>query len=141
MFIFCGEEISWGQRIFNYGTPDTIEQVNVQREFNLHNLQGVETLKYTLLSLLMFVTGVMLPGIALFGWGKKLLQKLAFPVLPLCYSGFFIAAYLYGAYYFEALPIDAASEVRELMMGLGLAAFGLHGAFRPHDLFRLGSKS
>lgn len=39
LFFFAfGEEISWGQRIFNFGTPDALKNVNVQDEFNLHNL-------------------------------------------------------------------------------------------------------
>lgn len=40
-FLFCvGEEVSWGQRLFGFGTPDLIQEVNVQGEFNLHNLFG-----------------------------------------------------------------------------------------------------
>ena len=34
----AGEEISWGQRIFGYPTPDWIAEKNSQNEFNLHNL-------------------------------------------------------------------------------------------------------
>lgn len=34
----AGEEISWGQRIFGYPTPDWIAEKNDQNEFNLHNL-------------------------------------------------------------------------------------------------------
>ncbi|MCK4574579.1 MAG: hypothetical protein KAU36_09410 [candidate division Zixibacteria bacterium] len=136
MFVFCGEEISWGQRFLGFDTPDAIEKVNVQREFNLHNFAALQTIKYRMLSLLMFITGVLLPGIVLFGWGKKFMQKISMPVLPLCYSGFFVFSYLYGSYYYDALPIDAATEVRELLMGLGMAAFGLHGALRSDDLFR-----
>ena len=34
----AGEEISWGQRIFGYPTPDWIAEKNAQNEFNLHNL-------------------------------------------------------------------------------------------------------
>lgn len=34
----CGEEISWGQRIFGWGTPASIAQKNIQGETNLHNL-------------------------------------------------------------------------------------------------------
>ncbi len=36
--IFLGEEISWGQRLFNYPTPALIAEINTQEEFNLHNL-------------------------------------------------------------------------------------------------------
>ncbi len=37
-FISFGEEISWGQRIFNIKTPDFIAENNVQQELTLHNL-------------------------------------------------------------------------------------------------------
>jgi len=38
MFLGFGEEISWGQRLFGFGTPKLINKYNVQGEFNLHNL-------------------------------------------------------------------------------------------------------
>jgi hypothetical protein len=34
----AGEEISWGQRIFGFGTPDEVSSINDQHEFNLHNI-------------------------------------------------------------------------------------------------------
>jgi uncharacterized membrane protein len=37
-FVFLGEETSWFQRILNYSVP-AIEQMNAQKEFNLHNLE------------------------------------------------------------------------------------------------------
>ena len=36
-FIFIGEETSWFQRLFDYSVP-WVEQMNEQKEFNLHNL-------------------------------------------------------------------------------------------------------
>ena len=38
-FVAFGEEISWGQRILNFETPDSIKEANVQEEFNFHNLE------------------------------------------------------------------------------------------------------
>ena len=38
-FFAAGEEISWGQRILGVETPQAIKQLNVQEEFNLHNLE------------------------------------------------------------------------------------------------------
>ena len=39
VFVFgCGEEISWGQRLMGFETPDSIAQVNLQGETNIHNL-------------------------------------------------------------------------------------------------------
>ncbi|WP_353777537.1 hypothetical protein [Winogradskyella sp. 3972H.M.0a.05] len=40
-FIFLGEETSWFQRIFNYSV-ESVESVNAQNEFNLHNLSIFE---------------------------------------------------------------------------------------------------
>jgi len=37
-FFVAGEEISWGQRLFNWGTPDWMES-NVQKETTIHNLE------------------------------------------------------------------------------------------------------
>lgn len=37
-FACCGEELSWGQRIFHVATPPYLQKVNVQHEMNLHNL-------------------------------------------------------------------------------------------------------
>lgn len=40
LFLFgAGEEISWGQRIFGFDLPDFIIRHNVQKEFNLHNIE------------------------------------------------------------------------------------------------------
>ena len=38
-FFGFGEEISWGQRIFNFETPDFIAKSNTQKEFTIHNLE------------------------------------------------------------------------------------------------------
>ena len=40
-FISLGEEISWGQRIFNFSTPESIASINRQKEFNFHNLNAL----------------------------------------------------------------------------------------------------
>ena len=44
-FVFAaGEEISWGQRIFLFETPDYLREINLQGEFNLHNIEGWQSL-------------------------------------------------------------------------------------------------
>jgi hypothetical protein len=43
LFIGAGEEISWGQRVFGFKTPEAIARINVQGEFNLHNLTVVNS--------------------------------------------------------------------------------------------------
>ncbi len=38
MVFAAGEEISWGQRIFGFATPDFLMPLNMQEEFNVHNI-------------------------------------------------------------------------------------------------------
>lgn len=41
MLVCCGEELSWGQRIFGWETPAAMAEINAQNETNLHNIQLV----------------------------------------------------------------------------------------------------
>ena len=38
MVFAAGEEISWGQRIFGFATPDFLLHLNESKEFNVHNI-------------------------------------------------------------------------------------------------------
>ena len=38
MLFVAGEEISWGQRIFGFATPDFLMPLNEQKEFTVHNI-------------------------------------------------------------------------------------------------------
>lgn len=41
LFMLCvAEEISWGQRIIGFETPESIAKINAQNEMNLHNMFG-----------------------------------------------------------------------------------------------------
>jgi hypothetical protein len=39
-FVCLGEEISWGQRIFQLKTPDILLDLNMQKELNIHNFRA-----------------------------------------------------------------------------------------------------
>jgi hypothetical protein len=41
-FVGFGEEISWGQRIFHFNTPEKLLAINQQEEFNFHNIMTWE---------------------------------------------------------------------------------------------------
>jgi uncharacterized membrane protein len=41
--IACGEELSWGQHLFGFSTPQMVREVNRQQELNLHNLWFLDT--------------------------------------------------------------------------------------------------
>ena len=146
MFLFMGEEASWGQWYFHFETPEAVREINTQGEFNIHNLMKVQDGKagwdtHRLLSIFMLMVGFLLPGISLLKKGKELVQKFAIPVLPLAYIGFFVGSIVYEKYYYNLLTDDAATEVRELLMAFGLLFFAVHAYFRPDELFRVKKNS
>jgi hypothetical protein len=53
-FFIAGEEISWGQRIFGWQTPEPLKQINAQQEISVHNIYGFHQL---------FIYAVMLGGL------------------------------------------------------------------------------
>lgn len=143
MFIFVGEEISWGQRIFDIATPEALKEINKQGELNIHNIEIVDSFmggKYRYLSIMMLSTGLLMPLLALTEKGRDIIKKIALPVAPLRYSPLFVGAYLYGKYYNQTLSNDAASEVRELLMAIAMLSFALHGAIQPEILFRINGR-
>lgn len=109
-FVFCGEELSWGQRIFGFKTPDFIQDINYQGEVNIHNLrifQGVDSENNIKTGLKLWLTGNRLFAlfwlflcflIPLFctissrvaGW----FRKISFPVMPLWIGILFILNHL-----------------------------------------------
>ena len=92
--------------------------------------------KYRYLSVMMITIGLFIPLAALPRRGKQLIQRMAFPVAPLVYATLFVGAYLYGFWYSGQLAEAKHAEVRELLMGIAMFAFGLHGAIKPDELFR-----
>lgn len=106
LFLFgSGEEISWGQRLIGFDTPDSIARVNLQRETNIHNLTifhrrdawGEEKSGLTLwltverifslfwltyCFVIPFVVGVIRPI-------RRLLQRINLPIVPLYLGVFF----------------------------------------------------
>ena len=58
-----GEELSWGQQLFHWHTPHSIEQLNRQHETNLHNMSSWFNEKPRILvELSVLVGGVLLPA-------------------------------------------------------------------------------
>lgn len=61
------EEISWGQRIFGFETPELLQRYNLQKETNIHNLLvgPVDTTTRTVIeyavSAVLFFYGVLYP--------------------------------------------------------------------------------
>ncbi|MHB1147048.1 MAG: hypothetical protein ACYC01_05560 [Lutibacter sp.] len=86
-FFGAGEEISWGQRIFNVESSQYFMENNAQGETNLHNLViwGIKINKAIFSQLL---TGVLVIYLIItpflyrkFDWVKKLANKFAVPIV------------------------------------------------------------
>lgn len=59
---FAGEELSWGQQLFGWRTPDAIARLNDQGETNLHNMSSwLDQKPRALLKAFVLVGGVLLP--------------------------------------------------------------------------------
>jgi len=139
MFFFgAGEEISWGQRIFNIATPEAINAVNDQGEITVHNLDigGMNIPFETMFDLLWMGFALALPLAATF---IKPFGRFVEKYIPISHWGIGIlfafnyawakvAKSLYVASYtFDRIPFQqAVQEVKEsnyALMFLAVAFF------------------
>ena len=59
---FAGEELSWGQHVFQWATPEQWQRLNDQEETNLHNVHSLfDQLPRALLTLGALIGGVAVP--------------------------------------------------------------------------------
>ena len=154
MFFGAGEEISWGQRIVGYETPESIKQANVQGEFTIHNLEifngkqfdkakrsGIQRLLEMdmLFKIFIFSFGILLP---LAVWHikpfSKFVQKIKLPVPPVSIGIFFFISWLGRGvvlrFLHKPLPgedprkhwamVNAASEYYEFQVAMVLLIIG-----------------
>lgn len=110
LFIGAGEELSWGQHIFKFKTPESIKANNVQGEFNIHNIEifntdnfnscrkkGVQRLlEINFLFRLFCITyGIILPiAFVTFSPVKKITEQFNLPIPPLLIGIFFLLNWL-----------------------------------------------
>lgn len=144
LFLACAEEISWGQRIFGIETPEAMARINMQDETNIHNIEWVNNFlggSHRYLSVYMLMAGLLIPLAATTRLGRSVLSFLRCPVPPWSYAILFVGAYLYHKYYRILFPIpdlyppNAPTEIRETMVGIASALFGLHAALWPRDVY------
>ena len=87
-FVCAGEEISWGQRVLGFETPEKVKEVNEQGELNLHNLRLQYIHPKDVFSIFMKLFGVILP-LALYRWNRRddspARRYLPPPLMALCF--------------------------------------------------------
>jgi hypothetical protein len=93
----AGEEISWGQRIFGFGTPEELEDLNKQGETTVHNVGSILTLFNFAMFCLGFYGSIVSAYLRLrfrnkrFRWHRDLL------VPPLFLTSAFLVLFVYKA--------------------------------------------
>lgn len=113
LFVICfGEELSWGQRLFGFGTPESIRVNNFQGEFNLHNLNfferrhgdkgfwGVMRDVGRMFAIFWFLYGIVLPvSLKVSSRLRRFVKRIRLPVMPLTIGMFFMVNYVVFQYF------------------------------------------
>lgn len=123
-FIASGEEVSWGQRIFGFGTPHFFQQHNYQNETSIHNLVPVH-LKHLgrfILGSAMCIYGILLPLAARNPRLRRLFRTRGLAVPPPALS----VSFLLGCMLMIDKPTGQEEEVGELFFSLCFLIFMLH---------------
>lgn len=133
LFFMVGEELSWGQRLFGWQTPESLAEANKQSETNLHNIHGVgSTFKW--IQMVVGAYGVFLPLIALYPPLRAKFGKLMAAVVP-HYSLilYFLPMFIWRGYRNLFEPPDGLyfvvaeyNEVIELILAMGFFLFLLY---------------
>ena len=129
MFVLiAGEEISWGQRIFGLGTPASLESANVQKELNLHNIEGLHT-NVRLIGTAVFAgLYVLLPVLVRFVTPlQSLATRLSFPIAPLWATWLAVIslAFMVGTRVFSDGVIFELDEVGEFFFAVAALVFAV----------------
>lgn len=152
LFLFAfAEEISWGQRIFGFETPEILQDHNMQGEFNVHNLdvfyykdidgnekRGLAALftMHRLFYAAFFMYLVVLPLLNYrVAFVRKLLQRLHIPIPPLLLGLLFLFNLAFGNSIRDMSPSlegHGIVEIKESIMALIL--LGLPLTWMPRKL-------
>lgn len=120
-FIFAaGEEVSWGQRMIGFGTPEFFMEKNVQKEFSIHNLEIFNQVDLNnepktgfarLLEMnFLFRAGILTYGILLpllvfhFSFAQKIAKKIKLPIPPISIGFFFFINWMVFRLLHTSLP-------------------------------------
>ncbi len=146
---FGGEEASWGQHWFGWGTPDAWQDINNQGETNLHNMAGsagglLDQLPRNLLTLAILIGGAIMPLWRRFRGATLRPNGFAHWTLPglVCVPAGLIAPLssvpekIFEASYGSVpWPFDIeGGEVKELMIAMFLFIYALDTAARTRRL-------
>jgi hypothetical protein len=128
-FFVAGEEIAWAQRIFGYGTPERLEEINEQKEVTLHNVNSIQHFT-NLVYLIAGLYGSIVAWAVRRRWRNRSSELVDMLFPPLFLTGAFFVMFVYKALRFAFFPesgfsVTRAGEWAEFCLALGFAAFAL----------------
>ena len=134
-FFFAMEEMSWGQMIFNWQSPHFLNEVNIQKETNFHNLMFIHGIRENLIITFIFFS---LSLLCLLGYYLRrrnkikpnTISEIIFPHISLL--GYFsTGALIYFGLFIEynniniPILISSDQEIVECFFALGLLIHSL----------------
>jgi len=127
-FAIAGEEIAWGQRLFDYDTPERLEEINTQRETTVHNIGPIQDAVNTVFTLvgLYGSVGAWLLRLRRPRWALRPNVDLLIP--PLFLTSCFFVVFGYKALRYAFFPesgytVTKLGEWPELCLAFGFAAY------------------
>lgn len=124
----AGEEISWGQRLFNLEVPSLFQQHNLQHEFNLHNFfvgPYDTTLKRLIevgLALVLLLAAYYAHPVSDCWKGLRYLKRSIAPPPPILLIPFFVCSALLELRFFSMNE----SEIAELLIAFSVGVYALY---------------
>ena len=143
LLFMAGEEISWGQRLFDLGVDEGILDANRQQETNIHNLEIVYRVvggDAFFMAVIEFGLCLALPILGLLKVIGDLAVKFRFPIPPLAMAPLFLGTNVYNRHFSQyfvnrGFERSATPEVAELLIAIGLAGIALFFFWFPHLAF------
>jgi hypothetical protein len=125
LLVIAGEEVSWGQRIFDVETPAALVDSNRQDELNVHNIDGIQD-KVVVGQLSLALLGALFPWVA-----RRPEARAAVPF----FLGYLAYRLMRGAAtLLDWAPAGDNSEAAELLLAAGLLLLVWTTRVRNHDV-------
>ena len=127
--LICAEEISWGQRLFKFQTPEVLIEINVQEEFNLHNLKYLYLHARAAGLFILFSICCIIPLTNEIAERFRIFyKKISIPIYPLqlIFIPLLALACMLIPRLFFGKVIFCADEIGEMYLSIGFLLFSLH---------------
>ncbi len=142
MFFVAGEEISWGQRIFEVSTPEYFSKNNVQNEITLHNLKPISENLHKFYKLIGLYGTLAWLFFIIIKKENKIINRYFIPNWYLI--GYFIPVLFFYVYHDNIMPnnnflnfTSIEQEPAELLLSVGFFLFVLRNKIRQKQSFNL----